>query len=401
MKNRMISKEQLKALRTKTPGVEHNIHFNNAGASLMPESVIKAIHQHIELEAQIGGYEAASQKRREIGQFNQALARLLNTAPEQIAFAGSATQAYNTALSSVPLKAGDIVLITNEDYVSNQIAFLQLQKLIGIKLIRVADRPQGGFDPQDMERLLNAHPVRLVAVTHVPTSSGLVQDVVAAGALCRKYGCWYLLDACQSAGQLELDVEKLQCDFLTATFRKFLRGPRGTGFLYVSRRVLEEGLEPRFLDLHSAHWASINQYTPKPDARRFETWERSYALMLGAAAATEYALEVGLSNIQQRTTHLADMLRKKLTAIKGIQPLSRGEHPCGIVTLAIEAGSSTYWYRNLAKHHINSSITHRASALIDYQNREVEWALRLSPHYYNTEEEVNRVVEVIGNVVMQ
>ena len=392
----MLSASFIEKCRLETPGTVHNIHFNNAGASLMPHAVIDAVKNHIELESEIGGYEAASLKSKEIKQFYVLLAKMVKTTASNIAFANSATTAYNIALSSIPFEKGDVLLTTNEDYVSNQIALLQLCKSKGVQLIRVKDKPTGGFDPNDMERLIKETAPKLVAVTHIPTGSGLIQEVEAAGQLCDKYGCYYLVDACQSAGQLDLDVERLQCDFLTATFRKFMRGPRGAGFLYASQRVLDEGLEPVFLDLHSANWVGAFEYVPKQDAKRFESWERSYALVLGAKAAVEYALQIGMPMIEARVIKLASMLRQGLSTLGRIEVADRGERLGGIVTANVEGWKPELLHQALMNHHINCSISHKRAAVIHAPHDKVPWALRLSPHYYNTEEEIESVVETLG-----
>lgn len=388
-----ITSIQLEQFRRDTPGVLERIHFNNAGAALPPLPVLETIRQHLALEARIGGYEAATAARKEIAGFYRAMGRLLNAPAENIAFAGSATDAYNKALSSIPFQAGDVILATEDDYVSNQIAFLQLEKRMGVRLIRTASRPEGGFDPGSMEQLIRQHRPKLVAVTHIPNNSGLVQDAQAAGLLCRQYGCLYLLDACQSAGQMPLDVEQLHCDFLSATFRKFLRGPRGAGFLYVSPKVLEQGLAPLFLDLHSADWAEANHYQPKADAQRFETWERSYALLLGSKTAAEYALKAGLANIQERAFQLAAQLREQLYNLPKVKVLDRSSLLCSIVTIHVGGCNPLQLKMALEKHGVNSSVAGRNAALIDFSHKGVDWALRLSPHYYNTEEEVAIVVE--------
>ncbi|MCB0559429.1 MAG: aminotransferase class V-fold PLP-dependent enzyme [Phaeodactylibacter sp.] len=394
-----VTSDQLLEFRRHTPGVQERIHFNNAGAALPPDAVLQSIGQHLALEARIGGYEAAIAARKEAAGFYKSLGRLLNAPAKNIAFATSATEAYNKALSSIPFQAGDFILTTEDDYVSNQIAFLQMQDRFGVRLLRAASRPEGGFDATSMETLIRKYRPSLVAVTHIPTNSGLVQDVAAAGQLCRQYDCLYLLDACQSAGQMPLDVEQLHCDFLSATFRKFLRGPRGAGFLFVSDKVLDTGLAPLFLDLHSADWAEAGCYVPKTNAQRFETWERSYALLLGSKAAAEYALQIGLGAIQERTFRLAANLREQLSGIPQVQLLDRGEHLCGIVSLHVKGWKPMFLKIALEQKGVNASIAGRGAAVIDFAQKGVDWALRLSPHYYNTEEEVEMVVERLKEIL--
>lgn len=386
----------LSLLRADTPGCSGRIHLNNAGAALPPLPVLRAMQEHLELEAQIGGYEAADARAAEIAGFYDAVARLLNARPRNIAFATSATDAYARALSAIPFRPGDVILTTENDYISNQIAFLALEKRFGIRLVRARDTAEGGVDIADFEQLLKKHRPALAAVTHVPTNSGLVQPVEAIGSICRAHGVWYLVDACQSAGQMPLDVERIGCDFLTATMRKFMRGPRGAGFLYASDRVLDAGLEMLLPDMRSADWTAPDTYVTVPSARRFEYWENSPALILGSKAAAEYALAVGLDRIEQRVKMLADLTRQRLRELPGVQVLDKGRELCGIVTAHATHWDSNTLLQKLSAENINCRISSLAVAQIDFPRKGVTWALRVSPHYYNTEEEIGSLVEVLG-----
>lgn len=388
-------------LRADTPGVQQRIHLNNAGASLMPKPVPEAARQHLQLESEIGGYEAAALAREQSIGFYESVAQLLKAKPDQIAWSGSATQAYNTALSAIPFQSGDTILTTEDDYVSNQIAFLQLAKLHHLQLIRARSLPEGGVDTDHLKALIRQYRPKLVAVTHVPTNSGLVQNIMGIGEVCRANGAYYIVDACQSAGQLPLDVPTIRCDFLTATFRKFLRGPRGGGFLYVSDRVFEAGLEPKFMDLHSAAWTAPDHYRPRRSAVRFETWERSYALVFAARAATNYALALGLPAIQERVSLLASHLRQSLGQLGNVQLLDRGKHLCGIVTLALEGWGPKAIIPALNQQRVNASVSGKAGAIIDFEKKGVDWALRFSPHYYNTIAELDQTVEILQNLKPQ
>ncbi|MDB5240808.1 MAG: aminotransferase [Spirosoma sp.] len=384
------------ALRAETPGTHHVVHLNNAGASLMPTPVIETITNHIALEAQLGGYEAADACRDAIQEFYSTTARLLNTLHENIAATASATDAYARALSAIPFSEGDVILTTINDYVSNQIAFLSLQKRFGITIVRAQDDPQGGVLVDDMAAKIKSLRPRLVAVTHVPTNSGLVQPVEAIGKLCREHDILYLVDACQSVGQLPIDVSRIQCDFLTATCRKFLRGPRGMGFLYVSDKVLSAGYAPLFIDLHGASWESADEFRLVPTALRFEDWEFPYASVLGAAEAHRYALNVGLLTIARRNAELCTRLRRGLSSIPQVRLLDEGEHLSSLVTLFCEHKSAEAIQAALKAERINTSLSGHGAAILDYDRKGMTTtALRISPHYYNTEEEIDALVEAL------
>lgn len=381
-------------LRAETPGCLHRIHLNNAGAALPPLPVIQSMQEYLTLESEIGGYEAADLHAGDIAGYYDALAALLKTKRENIAYAGSATDAYARALSAIPFKAGDVILTTDNDYSSNQIAFLSLQKRCGVRVIRARESDAGGVDVADMEALIVVHHPVLVAVTHVPTNSGLVQNVEAIGQICRREGIWYLVDACQSVGQMDLDVAKIGCDFLSATMRKYLRGPRGAGFLFVSDRVLQDGLELLLPDMFGAIWTGPDTYAQQSDARRFEYWERSPALMLGCKEAALYALRLGLPWIEQRVNALAAYTRAQLDDIPGVRVLDMGEKLCGIVTVYAETWQPQSIMQSLQAENINCRISPLVAAQIDFSKKHVPWALRITPHYFNTEAEIDQTIAV-------
>ena len=387
------------ALRRDTPAVQNLIHFNNAGASLMPQPVLEAIQKHLILESEIGGYEAAEAAQAQTGRFHSSLAQLLNTSAGNIAGTASATDAYARALSSIPFQAGDVILTTDNDYVSNQLAFLSLKNRYGIKVVRAGDCAEGGVDVADMELKIRQLQPRLVAVTHVPTNSGLVQPVAAIGEICRAHGLIYLVDACQSVGQLPVDVTEINCDFLTATCRKFLRGPRGTGFLYVSDRMLEAGFAPIFVDMHSAVWQSADRFEVAPTAKRFEDWEFPVALLIGAAVAADYALQIGLAAIERRNSELRHYLRQKLAEIPSVRILDEGKTLCNLITMEAVGTTATNLKKALSSVKINTSVSPRGGALIDFTRKGVQEALRISPHYYNTTDEIDVFADALKRLV--
>ncbi len=387
-------------LRQDTPGCAERIHLNNAGSGLMPRPVLDAVRAHLELESRIGGYEAADAERPAIDRAYASVAALIGAAPEQVAFMENATAAYAQALSAVPWQSGDMILTSRDDYVSNQIMFLSLHRRFGVWVLRAPGAPGGGVDVDAFSQMIRRHRPRLVALTHVPTNSGLVQPVEAIGTACREAGVLYLVDACQSVGQLPVDVAAIGCDFLSATSRKFLRGPRGSGFLYASSRVLDAGLEPLFPDLQGATWTDADTYTVRADARRFENWEFAFALLLGTGAAARYAMDIGIPPIAARTAALAALARERLSA-RGFRVLDRGTTLCGIVTVEIPGREPEAFQAALRARRINTSVSTRAYAVLDFDEKGVAWALRISPHYYNTEDEVETAVEGIVAVVSE
>lgn len=373
------------------------MHLNNAGSGLMPIPVINAITDHIKLESEIGGYEAQDARRDEIAAAYQSVADLTGAKANNIAFTENATASFMQALSSIPFEPNDVILTTRNDYASNQIQFLSLTKRLGVKVIRAPDGEEGGVNVAAVIDLIDEHRPRLVCVTQVPTNSGLVQDVNAIGRACRNADVIYLVDACQSVGQMPVSVEDMQCDFLSATARKFLRGPRGSGFLFISDRILEQQLEPLFIDMRGANWTGENSYQAVDSAKRFENWEFPWAQVLGSGAGADYALSIGIDAIQQRVRKLVRYLRESLASIDKVQVLGNEDDLAGIVTATIGGQDPFKIVTALRAEGINVSAQGREYAVIDYDQKNVSAALRISPHYYNTKDELDRTVSAIAS----
>ena len=392
---------EVERYRAETPGCKERLHLNNAGSALMPQPVIDAVAEHFALEGQIGGYEAQAVKRSEILAAYESVARLIGAAAQNIAFSENATASFAQALSSIPFAAGDVILTTQNDYSSNQIQFLSLKARFGIEVMHVPESPSGGADVAAFADLIEAHRPKLVCATHVPTNSGLIQDVNEIGAACEAFDTLYLVDACQSVGQLPVDVKQMRCDFLSATTRKFLRGPRGCGFLYVSDRALQKGLEPLFIDMRGARWHSEGTYEPEVTASRFENWEFAWSLVLGTGAAADYALQVQVEQIQLRVSELVEQLREQLATLQGVRVLGETTDVAGIVTCT--AGDQDYnaLVDTLRMQSINVSAQGREYAVIDYDRKNVTGALRVSPHYYNTTQEIDTAVDAIDQILVR
>jgi len=384
--------------RADTPGTAGRIHLNNAGAALPPAPVHSAILRHLDAEATLGAYEAADGAADGVAAAYGAVARLLGTEPSRIAMCQSSTVAFAQALSAVDPGPGSTILTSRADYASNQIMYLSLAARRGATIVRADDLPEGGVDPDSVRRLVRARRPALVALTWVPTNSGLVQDVEQVGAVCREAGVPYLVDACQAVGQMTVDVGRIGCDYLAATARKFLRGPRGMGFLYVAESATRRGDAPLLVDMRGASWTEADAFALVDGARRFETWELPYALLLGLGAAAEYALGVGMELARERSWSLAERVRERLRDVRGARVLDRGRTRSAIATAAFDGHDGAELKLRLRARGINTSSPSRDDAVIDMDAKGVRSALRISPHYYNTEDEVDRAVETIAEL---
>ena len=380
---------ELARWRADTPGCAHRVHLNNAGAALTPRVVHQAVATHLALEDELGGYEAAEARRDELHRVSEDLGRLVGAGARNIALVQSSTVAFAQALETFDFGPGDTILTSRADYASNQIMYLSLARRRGVEIIRAPDATEGGIDPDAVRSLVGRRRPTLVALTWVPTNSGLVQPAASVGEICRAAEVPYLVDACQAVGQMPVDVDTLHCDYLAATSRKFLRGPRGIGFLYVSDRALAAGAHPLLVDMHGASWTEPDAFALAPDARRFETWEMAYALVLGLGAAVAYALEVGIATARQRSWALADYARDRLARVPGVRVLDRGPVLCAIVTLQPAGRDGAEVKLALRARGINTSSPEREDAVIDMDEKRVDSALRISPHYYNTTGEID------------
>jgi cysteine desulfurase/selenocysteine lyase len=379
--------------RKETRGCADLIHFNNAGSSLMPVCVSDALHGFLHSEENIGGYETEALYLDSLNRVYDSAARLLNCQPDEIAYVENATRAWDMAFYAFKFQPGDKILTTIAEYGSNVIAYIQQARRTGVEVIFVPNDEFGQIDTNALENMIDSR-VKLISISHIPTGGGLVNPAKAVGKIAKQYGIPFLLDACQAVGQMPIDVDDIGCDVLSITGRKFLRGPRGTGLLYV-RKTLLESLDPPFLDQHAADLISPTEYVIRSDTKRFENWEQYFAGKYALAIAIDYALEWGLESIQQRIYRLADSFRSKLSAIDGITVTDEGLEKCGIVTFVSSRAKPRAIQQNLASHKINVSVSAGPGSLVSFQQRGLTGVVRASLHYFNTEAEIDIVVERI------
>ncbi|QIK67194.1 aminotransferase class V-fold PLP-dependent enzyme [Nocardioides sp. HDW12B] len=383
----------LDRLRADTPGTETVVHLNNAGSALPTRQVLDTVVGHLRREAEIGGYEAQWEVADEIEAVYAAVAALLGAETRQVALTDSATRSWDLAVYGYPFEPGDRVLVSRQEYASNAISLLHLRDRLGVEVVLVEDDDHGQVSLDALERELRRG-AAMVSLVHVPTSNGVVNPAEAVGAQCREHDVFYVLDACQSVGQLPVDVTRIGCDVLAATGRKYLRAPRGTGLLHLSDRAMER-LSPPFLDLHAATWVADDAYELREDARRFETWERSTAGVLGLGVASRYLTDLGPERTWDRVRALAAALRERLAEVPGVVVRDRGEVLGGIVTFTVQGRAATEVGGTLRGQGINTSVTSATSARLDLGARGLAEVVRASVHYYNTETELDTLVAAV------
>ena len=383
-------------VRAETRGCSNLIHFNNAGASLMPAPVADYLCDFLREEEIKGGYETRSLRNAEIENFYTSVSRLLNANPKEIAFVENATRAWDMVFYALPLGPGDKILTTVSEYGSNLIAYLHRAKQTGAEVVIVPNDNTGQIDVNALEQSIDKK-TKLISISHIPTGGGLVNPAHDVGRIAKKHGIPFLLDACQSVGQMHLDVQKIGCDFLSATGRKYLRGPRGTGFLYVQEDWIER-LEPPLLDQYAAELIDANTYEIRTDARRFENWERYFAGQAALGQAVDYAMELGLEAIERRVVDLAACLREGLQETGVLELTDQGVKKSGLVTFQHQRLDAEQVKMLVSKQNINVSTSSGSGMKLSYLERGLDGLVRASVHYYNTAEEIKEFITAVRSL---
>ncbi len=383
-------------VRADTPGCAGRVFLDSAGSSLPPSPVLVEMIGHLRREAEIGGYRAAAERADDLADVKGSLAQLLGAQPADLALVESASRAWADFFYSVPLASGDRILITEVEYASNAIAAFQRARSSGASVEVVPSTPIGEIDLDALHRMLDER-VRLVSLVHAPTNGGLINPVREVVDLAHGVGALVLLDACQSVGQVPVDVRELGVDALSATGRKWLRGPRGTGFLYL-RPELARSMEPAALDLHGAQWAEETGYRLAPDASRFEFWECSVAGRLGLGAAIRYLLDLGIDEVASAVSARAEFARTELAALPGVTVRDLGGHRSGIVSFTVEGVDPNSAREVLADSDVTVTVSGRGSTWVDMTRRGLDGVLRASPHYFNTFEDLERLVAAVAEL---
>jgi len=377
--------------RSRTPGCATGHHLNAAGAALVSSATLETVIEYLRIEAITGGYETARLTLDRAQRTYDAVARITGAQPDEVALMESATRAWQTMVGALRLQRGDRVVVARSEYVSNALMLLELERQIGISVEVVGSTPSGTIDLEELEATLAAGPAALVAVCHIPTHSGLIEPVAAVGAIARRHGVPFALDATQSLGQVPVSVEEIGCDALISTGRKFLRGPRGTGILVVRRPLLDR-MRPAAPDVRGAEWTGEHEFELRDGARRFETFEHSPALRLGLGVAVEQALELGVEPIAARIAELGSELRSRLEGISGVEIADPPAAGGGIVTFTVEGVPAPTVVSQLAQRRIH---------LVSVPASHSRWGMtqdavvRASVHVYNETADLDALAEAL------
>jgi len=397
MEVKTFSEREIQKFRSETRGTSECTHFNNAGASLPPNEVVETVIHYLNEEAIQGGYEMEYKYREQLENVYQLIARLIHAEKDEVAIVENASMAWGLAFNGIKFKKGDEIITSEMEYVTNLLGFLNAEQTHGIQIRVIPNDEQGNFSLQALEEAITAQ-TKLIAITHIASTAGAVVPVIEIGKIARRHHILYLVDACQTVGQIPVNVKEIGCDILSATGRKYLRAPRGTGFLYV-RKEIQDTLKIILMDGHTAQLINERAFEIRNDARRFELFERNRALTMGLGKAIEYALDIGVGRIWQRIQFLAAEMRRQLGVIDGITVHDTGEQKCGIVTFSVEGVGSSHVKSGLAEKKIHVSVGLAKSTLIYMNRNSLSTVVRASVHYYNTEEEINRMSEALEAIV--
>lgn len=383
----------IQRFRAETKGTAERIHFNNAGASLPPDAVVETVVAYLNEEATYGGYETEFKYQAQLENTYALIARLINADIDEVAVMENASLGWGVAFNGISFEKGDVVITSEMEYVTNLIGFLHARKTKGIEIKVIPNDEQGNFSLEALREAVSPR-VKLIAMTQTASAAGGMIPVAQIGRIAREHGILYLVDACQSIGQVPVDVKEIGCDMLSVTGRKYLRAPRGTGFLYV-RKEIQDKLTPMFMDGHSIQRLSEEDFQVRDDCRRFELYEKNRALTLGLGKAIEYALEIGVDRIWERIQQLAGLLRTQLKAIAGVTVHDIGDSQCGIVTFSVDGMESAQVKSKLAERRINVSVGQAGSTLIYMNKHHLHSVVRASVHYFNTGDEIKTLCDAL------
>jgi selenocysteine lyase/cysteine desulfurase len=368
----------VQALRQLFPVTERWTYLNHAAIAPLSNLVRDAMQTYL---AHRVTWQEPAKYEHLADELRKALGQLINAAPYEIAFTQNTSEGLNVVANALPLQAGDNVVLCDMEFPSNVYPWMNLENR-GIRT-RCIPHDGGGLTVEALDACADAY-TRVVAVSSVEFLTGFRSDLAALGAWCREHGAYFVVDGIQSLGVLPMDVRSCQIDFLSCGGPKWLMGPAGLGFIYARRELLHD-LRPPFAGCISvAGWEEWRDYdlTFLPDASRFELGCANSIGQVGLLAAVQLLLHVGIEAIERWTLHLTDLLIRDLQQ-RGYEIASN---------LAPERRSAIVSFRARDVEQAYGQLT--AANVVVSQREDL---IRISPHCYNTDEEILRVGQTLRN----
>ncbi|MEM8796115.1 MAG: aminotransferase class V-fold PLP-dependent enzyme [Pseudomonadota bacterium] len=399
--------------RKETSSCNGVVHLDNAGASLMPDCVMDAYLAAIEEEARIGSYRAQRDASDRFDDLYNKIGDLLNCNGSEVSLLENASRAWDLAFSMTELSVASVIVTTEYEYANNFVAMLRAKKETGCSIELIELDEDGNVSLSHLAHLLevHGHNIALVSITHVPTHNAIILPIYEIGgviASAKQAGIvsdtlLYVIDASQTIGQLSLNVEDLGCDVLTFTSRKYLRGPRGLGGVYYRSTSLQRAIEhnqaePKLLNIPGFVWDNQNDYNIARNGLCFESWETNYSGKLAFKKALEYHDDIKLDFLNCKNQNLSSILRKQLSDIEGINIADCGNKKSSMVTFYIDQKSEPFFAKFIEKQKINVSLLDIRISQINMRRKSQKYLIRISPYYYNTEDEIEFFISVLSEI---
>jgi cysteine desulfurase / selenocysteine lyase len=389
------------ALRAETPGCHDLAFLNSAGSSLPTRRTLDAVSAHLELEGKIGGYAAADAATDTIRSASQGLARLIGGRAHEVALAVSDSDAWVRAIWGWMLgrnvSSSQVVLADRLSYHSHHAALVQLAELFGFELRTIASLDDGTVDLTAMSTQLADDRIALVSVTAIGTHSGNVNPMLGIGRLVSARGVPLFVDGCQALGHLEVDVRKWGCSVFTGTGRKWLRAPRGTGMLWVAEELVDR-FAPPGIDGVSTSWTSTAGFTMAKGMQRFESFEGPIAARVGLASAVDDALALNRHDVAAHIAITADQFRADLACNPRVTVHDTAAHRSGIVTFSVSGATPSSVVAAAAERGVSINVSTATWAALDMDAKGLSQVVRVSPHIFNTANELERVIDAVDEL---
>lgn len=369
------------------------INFNNAGSSRPYSEVNKEIRDFLKVEYFMGGYYAVEKYKKKLEKFYYNLSKLINCKVAEISFLSSTTQAWNLFFNSIQISKKENIVIFENEYGSNLI-YYKKQKL-NVRIVKINE--DGKICLKDLLKKINKN-TKIISLCHIASQCGDKIEAAKIFNFVRNLNpdiiC--VLDACQSIGQIKVDVKEINCDVLVGSGRKYLRGPRGTGFIYINEKIREK-VKPMILDLKNTE--CYQEIIKIKKANIFENFEYSPALQIGLGKAIERINSSGINQIELQIRQKSQYLRKKLDYFSKITFFENFNTLTGINTLKIEGLSSLRIYNYLLSKRILTSISTSATSLLYFNKKKIKDVLRISIHHYNSLYQINYLIKCLIDLI--
>jgi len=367
------------------------INFNNAGSSKSFSQTNLKIKEYLDQEERLGGYFCVEVFKLKLSKFYQNLSNLINCQPDEISFISNTTVGFNLFINSIKISKGDNVVILENEYESNLISLLNNK--VNFRVVKLSK--DGEVDLNDLVSKIDCR-TKVVSVCHLPSNNGNQNPIKKIGKLVKAQNqkAIYLIDACQSIGHLDINVKSIKCDVLVGSGRKYLRGPRGTGFIFIKKKI-KERINPLILDSHNSSLENKIKVTNK---HIFENFEYSPALKIGLSESINQINKVGIARIEENIRKKTIYFREKLKKNPKIITYENNNNFSGISTLNFQEEDPKRIFNHLLKKKILTSVTQKKKLLRPFKKKKILSALRVSIHYYNTYKQIDYLIECFSKL---